>query len=544
METEALIGALVRAGKGEDGQLRGAVGHLSNPVAIARALYAELGMSEEEATREMADATGVPYATSAEVLSSAMVETLAKPEIFDDYGVVPYDIKDGRLRAAAVDPYVPGLAQRLEQALGSDVDLAQISLDGMNSAAIALFGSQPAQAFLEVQTASAKAEATSQTPGGDELVSIARLDASLPTIAELLSIVNQRGASDLHLTAGSKPTIRIDGELVKIDHAPMLDPVNIRELVYSILTDAQRDRFESARELDASYGVAGLGRFRVNVFRQRGSVGAVMRAIPAKIQSLESLGLPKVVENFASIPRGLVLVTGPTGSGKSTTLASIIDVINSSRDCHIMTVEDPIEFLHGHKRALVNQREVGDDTLGFSDALRHVLRQDPDVILVGELRDMETISMALTAAETGHAVYASLHTQDAPQSIDRMIDVFPAHQQSQIRVQLALTIQGVMTQQLLPKASGKGRIVATEVLVATPAVRNLIREAKVHQIYSAMQAGGAFGMQTMEAALASLVRSRQITPDVASKASSNPEELRRLISSITGATSPAMRRGA
>ena len=543
METEALIGSLVRSGKGEDGQLRGAIGHLSSPVAIAKALYGEIGMMEEEATKEMAESSGLLYVTSSAILSSAMVETLAKPEIFDQHGVVPYDIQGGRLRAAAVDPYIPALANRLETALGSPVDLAQISLEGMNSVAIALFGSQPAQAFFERLTAQAQAERSSQAPGGDELVSIARLDSSLPTMAELLAIVNERGASDLHLTAGSKPTIRIDGDLVKIDDAPVLDPVNIRELVYSILTDAQRDRFESARELDASYGIAGLGRFRVNVFRQRGSVGAVMRAIPAKIQSLDTLGLPKVVETFASIPRGLVLVTGPTGSGKSTTLASIIDVINSTRDCHIMTVEDPIEFLHGHKRALVNQREVGDDTLGFNDALRHVLRQDPDVILVGELRDMETISMALTAAETGHAVYASLHTQDAPQSIDRMIDVFPAHQQAQIRVQLALTIQGVMTQQLLPKAGGKGRIVATEVLVATPAVRNLIREAKVHQIYSAMQAGGAFGMQTMEAALASLVRSRQISPDVAQKASSNPEELRRLISS-TASMPSAMRRGA
>ncbi len=543
METEALIGSLVRSGKGEDGQLRGAIGHLSGPVAIAKALYGEIGLTEEEATKEMAESSGLAYATSGEILSSAMVETLAKPEIFDQHGVVPYDIRDGRLRAAAVDPYLPGLAQSLELALGSAVDLAQISLDGMNSVAIALFGSQPAQVFFERQTAQAKAERSSQAPGGDELVSIARLDSSLPTVAELLAVVNEKGASDLHLTAGSKPTIRIDGVLVKIEEAPVLDPVNIRELIYSILTDAQRDRFESARELDASYDIAGLGRFRVNVFRQRGSVGAVMRAIPARIQSLESLGLPKVVENFASIPRGLVLVTGPTGSGKSTTLASIIDVINSTRDCHIMTVEDPIEFLHGHKRALVNQREVGEDTLGFNDALRHVLRQDPDVILVGELRDMETISMALTAAETGHAVFASLHTQDAPQSIDRMIDVFPAHQQSQIRVQLALTLQGVMTQQLLPKAGGKGRVVATEVLVATPAVRNLIREAKVHQIYSAMQAGGAFGMQTMEAALAALVRSRQITPDVASKASSNPEELRRLITS-TASMPSAMRRGA
>ncbi|MDA8196608.1 MAG: type IV pilus twitching motility protein PilT [Actinomycetota bacterium] len=350
-------------------------------------------------------------------------------------------------------------------------------------------------------------------------------------MAELLKIASTRKASDLHLSVGTPPTIRIDGRLVRLEEFPKLSNQTIRELVYSILTDSQRDRFEANKELDAAYGVSGIGRFRVNVMMQRGSIGAVMRSIPDKIAPLETLGMPPVVGSFANIPRGLVLVTGPTGSGKSTTLASLIDSINSTRDCHIMTIEDPIEFLHNHKRSVVNQREVGEDTLSFSDALRHVLRQDPDVILVGELRDHETISMALTAAETGHAVFASLHTQDAPQAIDRIIDVFPSYQQSQIRVQLAASLQGVVTQQLLPKASG-GRTVAVEVLVVTPAVRNLIREAKIHQVYSSMQAGGAFGMQTMEASLASLVRGKVVTPEVAIAASSNPDELKRLVTSM------------
>ncbi|MDA8277713.1 MAG: type IV pilus twitching motility protein PilT [Actinomycetota bacterium] len=353
----------------------------------------------------------------------------------------------------------------------------------------------------------------------------------MPSIAELLRITAAKKASDLHLSVGTPPTIRIDGRLVRLEEYPKLSNQTIRELVYSILTDHQRDRFEANKELDAAYGVSGIGRFRVNVMMQRGSIGAVMRSIPDKIAALDTLGLPAVVGGFANIPRGLVLVTGPTGSGKSTTLASLIDSINSSRDCHIMTIEDPIEFLHNHKRAVVNQREVGEDTLSFSDALRHVLRQDPDVILVGELRDHETISMALTAAETGHAVFASLHTQDAPQAIDRIIDVFPSYQQSQIRVQLAASLQGVVTQQLLPRASG-GRTVAVEVLVVTPAVRNLIREAKIHQVYSSMQAGGAYGMQTMEASLAQLVRNKTVTPEAATAASSNPDELKRLITSL------------
>ncbi|TMK84886.1 MAG: PilT/PilU family type 4a pilus ATPase [Actinobacteria bacterium] len=349
-----------------------------------------------------------------------------------------------------------------------------------------------------------------------------------PGIAERREL-RDLGGSDLHLTAGIHPTVRVHGELKPLTEYPVLIGSELRRMLYAILTQKQREKFEAELELDTSHSIPGRGRFRVNVFLQRDSVGAVMRAIPHDIVSLEQLGLPPVVASLAEIPRGLVLVTGPTGSGKSTTLASLVDIINSKSPVHIMTVEDPIEFLHQHKRAVVNQREVGEDTYSFAEALRHVLRQDPDVILVGEMRDLETISTALTAAETGHLVFATLHTQDAPQSVDRVIDVFPAHQQQQIRVQLAASLQAIVTQQLVPTKGGQGRAVASEVLIATPAVRNLIREAKVHQIYSSMQAGGKYGMQTMDQSLADLVKLGRITMEMAVERSSNPEDLRRLV---------------
>jgi twitching motility protein PilT len=302
-----------------------------------------------------------------------------------------------------------------------------------------------------------------------------------------------------------------------------------RRLVYGILAQRQREKFEEELELDTSHSVPNAGRFRLNVFLQKDSVGAVLRAIPFKIVPLEKLGVPAVVGDLANLPRGLVLVCGPTGSGKSTTLASVVDIVNTTRPDHIMTVEDPIEFVHTSKRSVVNQREVGEDTKSFAAALKHVLRQDPDVILVGEMRDLETISTALTAAETGHLVFGTLHTQDAPQSIDRVIDVFPAHQQQQIRVQLAAALQAVVCQQLLPRLGGKGRAVACEVLIATPAVKNMIREGKVHQIYSAMQGGGKYGMQTMDQSLADLVRGSKISLEVALERCHHEDELRRLV---------------
>jgi twitching motility protein PilT len=347
--------------------------------------------------------------------------------------------------------------------------------------------------------------------------------------ADLLLEVMARKASDLHVTAGAPPMVRVRGRLAPVEDYPTLTPAETREVVYSILSSDQRQRLETDWQVDFAYSIPGRARFRVNAYFQRSSIGAAFRLIPENLSSVEELGLPPIMHEFARKPRGLVLVTGPTGSGKSTSLAAMIDEINETREEHIMTIEDPIEFLHAHKRCIVNQRELGSDAPSFALALKAALRQDPDVILVGEMRDLETISTALTAAETGHLVFATLHTQDAPQTVDRIIDVFPSHQQGQVRVQLSVALQGVMTQQLLPTADGSARVVACEVLVPTPAVRNLIREGKTHQIPSALQTGSAVGMQTMDAALATLVRQGKIAMSLAESRSSTPEELRRML---------------
>jgi len=354
--------------------------------------------------------------------------------------------------------------------------------------------------------------------------------------SEILLAVVKNKASDLHITAGAPPMLRIRGSLVAIDGMPALTPTDTREIVYAILNNSQRQRLETDWQLDFAYSIPGVGRYRVNTYFQRGTIGAAFRLIPTETVPIEKLGLPPVIRTFSKKPRGIVLVTGPTGSGKSTTLASLINEINETRDEHIMTIEDPIEFLHSHKRCIVNQRELGADAPSFSLALKAALRQDPDVILVGEMRDMETIGTALTAAETGHLVFATLHTQDAPQTIDRIIDVFPPAQQGQIRAQLAIGLQGVVTQTLLPTADGNGRAVAAEVLVPTPGVRNLIREGKTHQIYSLIQTGAAHGMQTMDSSLAELVRNNAITMATAETRASEPSEMRKLVQSpgLTG----------
>jgi twitching motility protein PilT len=373
---------------------------------------------------------------------------------------------------------------------------------------------------------------TLSTPAGPTNGAAPPTDNENLHVNQLLSKAVEVGASDVHLTVGIPPRLRINGEMVVVDDIPTLRPNEIRKLVYSILTQSQRERFEEELELDTSHSVPGFGRFRLNVFQQRDSVGAVFRVIPWEVKPLEELGLPSSVASLSQLSRGLVLVTGPTGSGKSTTLASLIDIVNTTRAGHIVTVEDPIEFLHQHKRCIVNQRQVGEDTRSFGQALKHVLRQDPDVILVGEMRDLETIGAAVTAAETGHLVFGTLHTQDAAQSVDRIVDVFPAHQQQQVRVQLSTCLQGVVTQQLVPLARGAGRAVAAEVLIATPAVRNLIREGKTHQIYSTMQSGGRFGMQTMDMSLAALVRQNRITMAQALDKAHNAEDLKRLSGSV------------
>src|ERR1700693_2728171 len=323
--------------------------------------------------------------------------------------------------------------------------------------------------------------------------------------ADLLMEVVNRRASDLHLTAGARPTLRVRGRLTQLEDYEGLSPADTREIVYSILTGDQRQRLETDWQLDFAYSIPGHARLRVNAYYQRSAIGAAFRLIPFGLTTIDELGLPSAVHDFTRKPRGFVLVTGPTGSGKSTSLAAMIDEINRTREEHIMTIEDPIEFLHGHKKCLVNQRELGSDAHSFGDALKAALRQDPDVILVGEMRDLETISTALTAAETGHLVFATLHTQDCAQTIARIIDVFPPHQQQQVRVQLAGALQGIICSALCKTADGRGRVAATEVLVATPAIRNLIREGKSHQIYSALQAGAKHGMQTMDQQLAELV---------------------------------------
>ena len=352
------------------------------------------------------------------------------------------------------------------------------------------------------------------------------------SVSELLIEMVAAGASDLHLTSGAPPMIRQRGELRPLGEHPVLTPETLQRSLYAMMSQKQRERFESQLELDFAYSVPAQARFRVNIYRQREALGAAFRLIPYEIKPLDALGVPPAVANFAGLARGMVLVTGPTGSGKSTTLAGIIDLANRTRHEHIMTVEDPIEFLHRHKGCLVNQREVGEDTKSFTNALKHALRQDPDIILVGELRDLETISVALTAAETGHLVFATLHTQDAAQTIDRVIDVFPAEQQQQVRVQLAGAIQGVVCQTLCKTADGKGRVVATEVMTATPAIRNLIREGKTHQIYSSMQAGAKHGMHTLDQHLAELVRTGQISYEHGLDKCHHVEDYNRLLGRI------------
>ena len=360
---------------------------------------------------------------------------------------------------------------------------------------------------------------------------------------QLLKAMVEKGASDLHVTTGSPPQLRIDGELVPLKTNP-LTPVETKQLCYSILTDAQKHKFEEENELDLSFGVKGLSRFRSNIFMQRGAVAGAFRTIPFKILSFAELGLPPIVAELAKKPRGLMLVTGPTGSGKSTTLASIIDKVNTDRHQHIMTIEDPIEYLHPHKNCLVNQREVGADTKNFKTALKYILRQDPDVVLVGEMRDLETIEAALTIAETGHICFATLHTNSAVQTINRILDVFPPFQQPQVRAQLSFVLEGIMSQSLLQRAGGPGRVLALEVLVPNPAIRNLIREDKVHQIYSSMQIGQSkFGMQTFNQSLMALLQKRLVTQDEAFSRSSDPDELRNMLSNVTlggGPQRPAM----
>src|SRR5882762_8351370 len=356
----------------------------------------------------------------------------------------------------------------------------------------------------------------------------------MATLPDLLKTLVEKHGSDLHIATDTPPQVRVHGELERLE-LPVLTPAETKMLVYSVLTDSQKKRFEESSELDFSFGLKGLARFRCNVFMQRGAVGAVYRLIPEKVPVFADLGLPAVLASLSERPRGLVLITGPTGSGKSTTLAAMLDKINSERHDHILTIEDPIEYIHKHKNCLVNQREVHSDTNSFSNALRAALREDPDIVLIGEMRDLETVEAALKIAETGHLTFGTLHTNSAAQTINRIIDVFPAGQQAQIRTQLSLVLEGILCQALLPKSSGDGRVMALEILVPNAAIRNLIREDKVHQIYSMMQTGqDKFGMQTFNQSLATLHHKRQITLEVAMQRSSNADELKELIDRGSG----------
>lgn len=362
----------------------------------------------------------------------------------------------------------------------------------------------------------------------------------IPSLSELLKRMVDSGGSDLHITTNSPPRIRVHGELKPCEDLPAMGPADTKQLAYSILTDAQKHRFEENLELDFSFGIKNIARFRGNLFNQRGAVAGVFRVIPFEIKTFDQLNLPQVLRKLCEKPRGLILVTGPTGSGKSTTLATMLDLINQTRYEHMITIEDPIEFIHPHKRCLVNQREIHADTHSFSNALRAALREDPDVVLIGEMRDLETIESALRIAETGHLTFGTLHTNSASSTINRVIDVFPAHQQSQIRAQLSLVLEGVLCQALLPKPEGKGRAMAMEILVPNPAIRNLIREDKIHQIYSAMQSGqDKFGMQTFNQSLYTLYQQRQISVETALLRSSNQDELQDMIKRGAPTTGPA-----
>jgi twitching motility protein PilT len=478
-------------------------------VPLAKILAGEGMVSERDLVAAVADQVGIGFWDFDQEGISPNVDGLLPPEVARRLCAVAVMVDEHQLVVAMDDPTDDDAVAELAEATGFPIEPMLAVRADLKSVIAAMYPER-----------SGPSPVAEEEPVAQEL-----------HVNTLLAQVVAIKGSDLHLAVGLPPCARIDGSLRPLEGYEPLNGSEIRRMVFAILTQRQRERFEANLELDTSHSVPGLGRFRVNVFLQRDNVGSVMRVIPDTVIPFESLGLPASVAAFAELPRGLVLVTGPTGSGKSTTLASIVDIVNTRRPLHIMTVEDPIEFVHHHKRAVVNQREVGEDTQSFAQALKHVLRQDPDVILVGEMRDLETISTALTAAETGHLVFATLQTQDAPQSIDRVIDVFPPHQQQQIRVMLASAIQGIVCQQLLPKAGSKGRAVAVEVLVATPGVRNLIREGKTHQIYSAMQAGAQHGMQTMDQSLAALVKAGKVTMAIALERAANADDLRRLAGS-------------
>jgi twitching motility protein PilT len=478
----------------------------------------EMGaVSEEQLVEAISRQLGLPYVDLVAAPPPTTVATLLPKDVATRLAAIPVERRGEELVIAMAEPMKPSVLRELEAETGFTCHPAIAVRRRILQTIEAVFDARADGEELGDALAGAVGPAARHLEADKEI-----------TMHELLDRLVSEGGSDLHLTANTQPTLRVHGGLRRLEDYPIFHPGELRKLIYSILTQKQRESLEANLELDLAYAIADKARFRINVYFQRDAIGAAIRLIPFEIRTLEELGAPRKLTEFAHLPRGLVLVTGPTGSGKSTTLAAIIDIANRERADHILTVEDPIEYLHQHKTAVVNQREVGNDTHGFAAALKSALRQDPDIILVGEMRDLETIATALTAAETGHLVFATLHTQSAPEAIDRVIDVFPPHQQQQVRVQLAATVQGICTQQLLRTSDGMGRVVATEVLIATPAVRNLIREGKTHMIYSSMQAGGQFGMQTMDQSLADLVRAGKITYDLGLERAHNAEDYARL----------------
>jgi twitching motility protein PilT len=439
--------------------------------------------------------------------------------------------ENGRVRVCIGPPGAPAAAAAPPEAATSVVEPAPPASEATAAAATAPAGVvAPAELELPPPPAPAQTVHTPTKPKPQH-------------IDDLLRLLVDREASDLHVRVGEPPVMRIHGKLVRTEF-PRLEAEDTRNLVYGILNEERRQRYEQDHELDLSHAIRGLARFRVNVFRQRGNVGAVLRVIPIKVKTIDELFLPQVLKQICLLPRGLFLVTGPTGSGKSTSLAAMIDHINENRRCHIITIEDPIEFMHNDKLAAIEQRELGMDTHSFAEALKHIMRQNPDVILVGEMRDLETIHLAITAAETGHLVFATLHTTDAPQTCDRIIDVFPPAQQQQVRMQLSITLQGVLSQTLLPRCDITGRIAAYELMVVTSAIRALIREGKTHQLYTDIQTGGQFGMQTLDRHLLNLVSERKVAYEEALAKSSNPHDFEALAKNVRGSVAGAPAAGA
>ncbi|MGI8874012.1 MAG: PilT/PilU family type 4a pilus ATPase [Egibacteraceae bacterium] len=509
--------------------------HQATGATLSRAL-AELGIVDERTvTQHLSQRAGLPFVEIQPATVDPSAAGLLAQEDAMRLGALPVSFTSSHeLLVAVSDLDTPDVAAELAALTGLPVTLALAVATELHQGIVAL--TQPGAGSAGNGPAVAgSAGADGSSGNGSEPAVPAPASGTLAYEQEAaldldraLTMLMDSGGSDLHLTAGLPPMIRLHGELEPLDGFPKLTPPELQKTLYSILTQRQRERFENELELDISYSIPQIARFRVNVFQQRDAIGSVMRLIPYEIKPLAELGIPAQVANFAYLPRGFVLVTGPTGSGKSTTLASLVDLVNRERACHIMTVEDPIEFLHSHQRSVVNQRELGTDTHSFAAALKHVLRQDPDVILVGEMRDLETIQVALTAAETGHLLFGTLHTQDAPQTIDRVVDVFPPHQQEQIRVMLSGALQGVVCQQLVKTRDGAGRVVACEVMVATSAIKNLIREGKTHQMYSSIQAGKQHGMVTMDQSLATLVLSGQIDYGMALEKCNNVADFNRL----------------